>query len=185
MTNTNDFRRYAYQYDTSYLISGFDVTRSSAAPKRRPVEQPEVKEEERDFKLHNNVNVKHTSVIKYEEVQARKKMAVTLLVAFTAFVLIASTLFSFAYKNQLTREIADVQTDISYAQSENISLQSRLDAMVSISMIDDYAVNKLGMTKMKSNQIQYMDVSEYKTKRTAQTQKQTPKKANTTQAGNK
>ena len=29
-------------------------------------------------------------------------------------------------------------------------------------MIDDYAVNKLHMTKMKSNQVQYMDVEQYK-----------------------
>ena len=62
----------------------------------------------------------------------------------------------------MTREISSVKTNISNAQSENISLQSELDTMVSISMIDDYAVNKLHMTKMKSNQIQYMDVKQFK-----------------------
>lgn len=72
------------------------------------------------------------------------------------------TLYSFAVKNELTREISSVKVDIANAQSENISLQSQLDAMVSISMIDDYAVNKLHMTKMKSNQVQYMDVEQYK-----------------------
>lgn len=33
-----------------------------------------------------------------------------------------------------------------------------------MSMIDQYAVEKLGMTKMKSNQIKYIDVSQYKQK---------------------
>ena len=72
------------------------------------------------------------------------------------------TLYSFAVKNELTREISSAKVNIANAQSENISLQSELDTMVSISMIDDYAVNKLHMTKMESNQIQYMDVNQYK-----------------------
>lgn len=37
-------------------------------------------------------------------------------------------------------------------------------------MIDQYAVEKLGMTKMKSNQIKYIDVSQYKQKRLAAAQ---------------
>ena len=39
-----------------------------------------------------------------------------------------------------------------------------------MSMIDQYAVEKLGMTKMKSNQIKYIDVSQYKQKRLAAAQ---------------
>lgn len=39
-----------------------------------------------------------------------------------------------------------------------------------MNMIDQYAVEKLGMTKMKSNQIKYIDVSQYKQKRMAAAQ---------------
>ncbi|MGN0458752.1 MAG: hypothetical protein ACI4IL_07270 [Eubacterium sp.] len=173
MTNTNDFRKYSYQYDTDYLLSGFNVTRSSAAPKRKPA-QPKQQEDERDFKLRENTKVKSYNLIKFEEKQALKKMLLVLGVALAVALFVSVTVFSFALKNQLTREIASTQVKISNAQSENISLQSRLDAMVSISMIDEYAVNKLGMTKMKSNQIQYMDVSEYKQNRLSENAKSTP-----------
>ncbi len=170
MTNTNDFRRYSFQNDTSYLISSFDVSRSSAAPKRKP-EMPEP-EKERDFKLRENVKIKSANQIKNEDKAATKKMIAILALALAVISFVSATVYSFALKNELTRDIASTQTDISNAQSENISLQSRLDAMVSISMIDEYAVDKLGMTKMKSNQIQYIDVSEYKNNRL--NQKTTP-----------
>jgi len=38
MTNTNDFRRYSYQYDAAYAVDAFNAVRSSAAPKK--AEQP-------------------------------------------------------------------------------------------------------------------------------------------------
>lgn len=159
MTNTNDFRRYSYQSDTSYLLNGFDISRSSAAPKRKPTPSTE---EERTLKLHENDSVKSAQQLDSEAKRAFKQNIALILIATLVIGFVALTLHSFALKNELTREISSVKTDISNAQSENISLQSQLDAMVSISMIDDYAVNNLHMTKMKSNQIQYMDVNQYK-----------------------
>lgn len=159
VTNTNDFRRYSYQYDTSYMLSGFNQTRSSAAPKRKPAVEPE---EERNFKVHSNTVLKSEEQIIREEKLSLKKTALLLVVATFIIAFVGITLNSFAVKNELTREISSVQVNISNAQSENISLQSQLDAMVSISMIDDYAVNTLHMTKMKSNQVQYIDVNQYK-----------------------
>lgn len=159
MTNTNDFRRYSYQNDTSYMLSGFDLTRSSAAPKRRENDYPE---EQRTLKVHENESVKSSAQIKYEQALCAKRAVALILTAVLIIGFVGLTLYSFAVKNELTREISSAKVNIANAQSENISLQSELDTMVSISMIDDYAVNKLHMTKMKSNQIQYMDVSQFK-----------------------
>lgn len=159
MTNTNDFRRYSYQSDTSYIIDGFNLSRSSAAPKRR---QEQHEQEDANLKLRENSKIKSADQIKHEQALCTKRAAALLLCAVMIIAFVGLTLYSFAVKNELTREISSVKVDIANAQSENISLQSQLDAMVSISMIDDYAVNKLHMTKMKSNQVQYMDVEQYK-----------------------
>lgn len=161
MTNANDFRRYSYQNDTSYIISGFNLSRSSAAPKRREDDLPE---KQRTLKVRENDSVKASTQIKHEQALCTKKAMALVLVAAMIIGFVGLTLYSFAVKNELTRNISSVKTSISNAQSENISLQSELDTMVSISMIDDYAVNKLHMTKMKSNQIQYMDVNQFKQK---------------------
>ena len=159
MTNANDFRRYSYQNDTAYMISGFNLSRSSTAPKHREEDYPE---EQRGLRVRENDSVKASIQIKHEQALCTKRAIALLVVAAMIIGFVGLTLYSFAVKNELTREISSVKTNISNAQSENISLQSELDTMVSISMIDDYAVNKLHMTKMKSNQIQYMDVKQFK-----------------------
>lgn len=164
MTNTNDFRKYSYATDTSYMIDSFSYSRSSsqAAPKLRPEAEPDAL---RDFKVRENSKRKSINQLKKEQKSAFVKMIMIIGVALLCFSMVALVLNSFVIKNEMTKEIAAMQYEISNAQSEHISLQSQLDAMVSISMIDEYAVSKLGMTKVKSNQIQYMDVNEYKAKR--------------------
>ena len=93
-------------------------------------------------------------------------------VALLCFFMVGIVINSFALKNQLTREIASQEIAVANAQSEYISLQAELNSLVSISMIDKYAVEELGMTKVKSNQIQYMDVEAFKAKREQSLSKQ-------------
>ncbi|MBR3149537.1 MAG: hypothetical protein IKF64_05135 [Eubacterium sp.] len=160
MTNTNDFRRYAYQYDTTYLINSFDVSSAqAAAPKLRPQEKPD------KLKVRENKKLKSRSELKKEQKASFSKTVRIISVAVICLGMICLVLHSMALKNELTREISTKQTEIANAQSEYISLQSQLNSLVSISAIDKNAVEKLGMTKIKSNQIQYMNVEEYKAAR--------------------
>ncbi len=161
MTNTNDFRRYSYQNDPTTLINSFSYTRGSQAPKV----QPQPRERERDLKVRQGKGVKSRAELQSEQKAARAFMLRIAACAVICFLMIGLVINSLAVKNQLTRQIARQETAIANAESEYISLQSQLNALVSISMIDQYAVEKLGMTKVRSNQIQYMDVSEFKAQR--------------------
>lgn len=160
MTNTNDFRKYSYSTDPTYLVNSFDVQRGSQAPSLRPNEQPQ-----RGLKVRENKEIKSRRELKSEQRNGFIKAFKICMVAVISLVMIALVINSLAVKNELTKEISAKEVKISNAQSEYISLQSQLDSLVSMSMIDQYAVEELGMTKVKSNQIQYMDVSEYKTQR--------------------
>jgi len=186
VTNTNDFRRYSYQSDTAYLINSFDFARGSQAPKLRPQEKPDD-----GLKLRENKKLKSKSQLKKEQKTAFAKMVKLAAVAVICLAMIGLLLHSFALKNELTREITAKQTAIANAESEFISLQSALNNMVSMSKIDKYAVEELGMTKMRSNQIQYMDVDSFKAQRLkalkAQKEKEQKKKdsAKKQQSGNK
>ena len=62
MTNANDFRRYSYQNDTAYMISGFNLSRSSTAPKHRDEDYPE---EQRGLRVRENDSVKASTQIKH------------------------------------------------------------------------------------------------------------------------
>lgn len=166
MTNSNDFRKFSYTNDTSYLINQFDFQRGSQAPRVKPDVQPTP-----DFKVRENTRFKSKSEIKHEQKAAFRNASMILMISVVCVAMVAGVLKTFALKNELTREIASRQVSISNAVSENISLQSELDSLVSMSMIDKYAVEEFGMTKVKSNQIQYIDVNEYKAQREAQINK--------------
>lgn len=168
MTNTNDFRRYSYQNDPATLISAFSYTRGSHAPKVRP--QPN--ERENEIKVLDNKGIKSKAELKTEQKSANLMMLRIAAVALLCFFMIGVVINSFALKNQLTREIASQEIAVANAQSEYISLQAELNSLVSISMIDKYAVEELGMTKVKSNQIQYMDVDAFRENREKSLEKQ-------------
>ena len=156
MTNTNDFRKYSYSSDTAYLIESFNYSNAAHAPKLRPEEDPRLKVREGKAKL------KSKAQLRSEQKSAFKRAVLVVSVAVISLLMIGLSLHSFAVKNELTREIQKTQTSIANAHSENISLQSQLDALVSIRTIDKYAVEQLHMTKVKSNQIRYINVDEFK-----------------------
>lgn len=155
MTNTGDFRRYSYAGDASYAVEAFNLSRSSAAPAYKP--QPK-----RDLKVKERNKWKSRSQLLAEQKLGFKRAAVIAVTALLSIGMLFSVLHTYAKKNELTHEISNLETQLSIAESENTRINSELDALVSMSMIDRYAVEELGMSKVQSNQIVYVDVSQYK-----------------------
>lgn len=176
MTNTGDFRRYSYSADASYAIKAFDVQRSSAAPSYIP--EPKRR---RDLRVRESDKNKKKSRSQLVEEQKHGFLWIVKIgtVAVLSLAMLFGMIYNYAQKNELIHEISQLETDLSVEQSENTRLNSELDSLVSMSMIDQYAVEKLGMTKMKSNQIRYIDVSQYKEKRLAAAQLLLQQKENT------
>lgn len=170
MTNTGDFRRYSYSADASYAIRAFDVQRSSAAPAYAPTTAPSRRKPLR-VRENNKASKKSIAQLRKEQRLAFSKIVKISTVAGLCLVMLFGVLFMNAQKNELTYEISSLKSDIAVAESENTRLSSELDSLVSMDVIDKYAVEQLGMTKMKSNQIIYIDVSQYKEKRAAAAQK--------------
>ncbi len=165
MTNTGDFRRYSYSSDTAYAVQAFNVQRSSAAPAYDPTPK-----RGRDLKVRENSGKKSRSQLIKEQRLGFRHLVRICVVAVLSLAMIFGILYNYAKKNELTHEISALQTELSTAESENTRLNSELDSLVSMSMIDQYAVEELGMTKIKSSQIRYIDVAEYKEERIAAAQ---------------
>lgn len=160
MTNTGDFRRYSYGTDASYALKAFDVSRSSAAP----VYKPETK---RQLKVHENGKRKPKAQLVREQKAAAVKAVMIFATAVAVIAMLFGVICTYAVKNELNHEISNLETQLAVAESENTRINSELNALVSMSMIDKYAVEELGMTKVQSNQIRYIDVSQYKEERAA------------------
>lgn len=155
MTNTGDFRRYSYATDASYALKAFDVQRSSVAPAYAPERKRQLKVREGDAK-------KSAAQLRKEQKVTLRMIVQITVVAGLCLAMFFGALVTHAQKNELTHQVSRLETKLDIAKSENTRITSELDALVSMSMIDRYAVEELGMTKMKSNQIRYIDVSQYK-----------------------
>lgn len=163
MTNTGDFRRYSYGTDASYALKAFDVSRSSTAPAYKP-------KRERDLKVHENVKRKSKTELLKEQRESAVKAAIIFSVAVLTIAMLFGMLYTNAKKNELRHEINNLNTELSIAQSENTRINSELNALVSMNMIEKYAVEELGMVKVQSGQIHYIDVSQFKEEQLSATQ---------------
>lgn len=74
-------------------------------------------------------------------------------------VLIFTLLMLHAQRDRLTAEIGTQKNRLSIAQSENVRLNAELSSKLSMSKIENYAENKLGMVKADNFQITYIDRS--------------------------
>lgn len=160
MTNTGDFRRYSYSSDTSYALEYFNAGRQSAAPKHR-------EEKKRRLTVHENGERKTRTQLVSEQKASAVKAVKVMIISLVVMGMLFSVLYTYAAKNELYHEISSLETELAVAESENTRINSELDSLVSMSMIDQYAVEELGMTKVQSNQIMYIDSSQYREERAA------------------
>ena len=133
-------------------IENFEVSTSSAAPKIKS--KPEEKSQ-----------LKKVEPITNEELHAEEMRGLRKSVALLCFVLvifgIVSLQISAGAKNyRLMREIQSAQASLEIAQAENVRLNSELNGITSIAIIDTYATEVLGMAKAENYQIEYIDLSD-------------------------
>ena len=78
--------------------------------------------------------------------------------------LIIAVIYTNASITQTTNQIAKTQKAITEIESEKAYLEFTLESRMSLDEIETYAVNVLGMVKMDSSQVEYVEIeSENKT----------------------
>ena len=71
----------------------------------------------------------------------------------------AMLLYSNMNVTRLTKEIGEQETALEQVQSEYVSLKARKEQTLSISYVENYAQNELGMVKMDPSQIEYIEMT--------------------------
>lgn len=87
---------------------------------------------------------------------SRVKMLMTAMMLFAA--LFAVNYFN-TKKDDVARMVARQEAELTAAQDDNALLQSKLDSKANIGYIEEYAVQKLGMTKVSASQKKYISVN--------------------------
>lgn len=93
--------------------------------------------------------------MRWTALQTAKVLAVSVLL----LTMLSTLLYGRFKVDELDREIANINAEITAAQSENVRLNMKIDSVISLKNVEDYAQTKLGMVKMENHQIEYIDLS--------------------------
>jgi len=95
-------------------------------------------------------------------VKLKNKKAFRTALSVLSIAVVVSMIIGIIYTNsqitEITTNISQVQNDITELESEKAYLEFTLESRMSLSEIEDYAVNVLGMVKMDSTQVEYIEI---------------------------
>lgn len=81
-----------------------------------------------------------------------------IVVSALAVVMFGTVIYSFDRRNTMYNKVSALNNELNIAEAENVRLQSELDSKMSAKNVEDYAENVLGMQKIDSSQIQYIEI---------------------------
>ena len=81
-----------------------------------------------------------------------------MLIAILAVALLGTVIYSLDRRNTMYSRVSALTEELTYAQAENVRLQTELESKISAKNVEEYAENVLGMTKMDSSQIKYIEI---------------------------
>ncbi|MCR4593725.1 MAG: hypothetical protein K5761_01560 [Clostridiales bacterium] len=143
---------------SSYRNSGYGgrsaYTRQSTAPKIK--EMPSKRPALRLVKPPKLSTVQ----MKEQMTLSNKKALKVFVLTFVAVILLALSIFSRVQLDEINRDIASTEKKIEIANSKNVELNMKLNEMISIEKVEEYASNKLGMVKVQDYQVVYVDLSD-------------------------
>lgn len=136
----------ARAFDFEYFETGF-----SAAPQRKAEEKgnPSIKK----------VAPRTKEDLKQQEAAGLKSSIRVFAFVMAMFVIISMQIVAGSKNYSLDREIQKVEQLLAVEEAENIRLASALNGITGIAVIDNYATEVLGMTKVENYQIECIDLS--------------------------
>lgn len=95
-------------------------------------------------------------------VKLKNKKAFKTALSVLSIAVVVSMIIGIIYTNsqitEITTNISAVQKEITELESEKAYLDFTLESRMSLNEIEDYAVNVLGMVKMDSTQVEYIEI---------------------------
>ena len=113
--------------------------------------------------LHKKNKVVKIPKKKIEQAKRRKrnplKLTVSFLFSAVVVAVVGMIINSQVQLTELNQKISEAQETLENSQSEYTQMQMNVDAKYTTSIIEEYAQDKLGMTKANSSQKEFVDLS--------------------------
>lgn len=75
-----------------------------------------------------------------------------------AVVMLGAVIISLDKRNTMYSQVSALKEQLEITQAENVRLQTELESKISAKNVEDYAENVLGMKKIDSSQIKYIQI---------------------------
>lgn len=145
----------AYRGTEAYDLSLFETQIVKQKP--IPLKTPGSQKGEPEVQARPRANAKTAQ--RREEIHALRLKLKACACLTVGLACVAAVLCSYSQSDELTREMASVNKQIGIAQSENVRLNAEMTSRISIDKVESYAEDVLGMVKVDSYQITYLDMS--------------------------
>ena len=113
--------------------------------------------------LHKKNKVVKIPKKKIEQAKRRKRNPLKLTIGFLFSAVVVAVVGMIIYSQvkltELNQKISEAQETLENSQSEYTQMQMNVDAKYTTSIIEEYAQDKLGMTKANSSQKEFVDLS--------------------------
>lgn len=141
--------------NAAYDLSLFE---STAVPLEK---EPEKKKSNNQKAKNNVVKISNEQIYTIRKRRHNPlKLAVGVVFGAVVTFVIATIIQGQVQLTELSKEIASANKELSIQQSIYTEMQMKANATLSPSVIDEYAVNKLGMTKAINSQKEFVNLSE-------------------------
>lgn len=131
-------RGSVYRYEADVYKSDTAETAESVGKQRLPKKKPHISMKHTESKSGSVFNI--------------------ILVSVLAAVLLGTVIYSFDRRNTMYNKVSALNNELNLAEAENVRLQSELESKMSAKNVEDYAENELGMQKIDSSQIKYIEI---------------------------
>ena len=141
VTDGNAAREMSYEPEEQNSV-GSDLSRFD--------EEPEVREARR---------MERDEPVRRRRTGTRTKVSpLSLTLAAVAAVLAAVLIYNYMQLTVLSDQIATVRADYQTVANEGILLKTQYESRYDLTQIEEYALTKLGMTKMDRSQVEYVEI---------------------------
>ena len=131
-------RDSVYHYEAGVYSSGAAEPAESRQSQKLPKKKPQITMKRTDAKSGSVFTI--------------------FLVSALAFVLLGTVIYSLDRRNTMYSKVSAKNNELNLAEAENVRLQSELESKMSAKNVEDYAENVLGMQKIASSQIKYIEI---------------------------
>ena len=116
-----------------------------------------------DISVFEDENLENQDLHKKNKVVKRKRNPLKLTVGFlfsaVVVAVVGMIIYSQVQLTELNQKISEAQETLENSQSEYTQMQMNVDAKYTTSIIEEYAQDKLGMTKANNSQKEFVDLS--------------------------